>query len=119
GPVVAASITHFFEQTRNRQLVERLRAAGVNLGSPADAATRPAAGALAGQTFVLTGTLARMTRDEAQREIEARGGKVTGSVSRKTTWLVAGSDAGSKLARAESLGVRVIEEAAFAEMLGL
>lgn len=119
GPVVAASITHFFAQPRNRALVERLRAAGLHMGRPGEAPPPPAAGPLSGQVFVLTGTLEGMTRERAQEEIERRGGKVTGSVSRKTTVVVAGRDAGSKLAKATALGVRVVDEAAFTAMLGL
>ena len=85
----------------------------------AGAAAPPAQGPLAGQVFVLTGTLDGMTREQAQEEIERRGGKVTGSVSRKTTVVVAGRDAGSKLAKATALGVRVVDEATFTAMLGI
>jgi DNA ligase (NAD+) len=119
GPVVAASVRHFFDQARNRALVERLRAAGLHFGTPGDAALTPASHELAGQTFVLTGTLAGMTREAASAEIEARGGKVAGSVSRKTSYVVAGEEAGSKLAKAQALGVPVLDEAAFRAMLGL
>ncbi len=118
GPVVAASIRHFFAQPRNRQLVERLRAAGVHLGTDAAAAVA-ADGPLTGRTFVLTGTLTRMTRDEAQRLIEARGGRVSSAVSRKTSFVVAGAEAGSKLAKATALGVPVLDEAALVAMLGI
>jgi DNA ligase (NAD+) len=114
GPVVAASVRRFFEEPENRHLVERLREAGVNMGRPVErpaAATEP--GLLAGQTFVLTGTLDSMTRDEAQAAIVARGGKVASSVSRKTSYVVAGRDAGSKLEKARSLGVPVLDEATF------
>ena len=100
GPVVAASVRDFFDGPQNRALVERLRAAGLNFGSDADrqVASAPAGGSapLAGKTFVLTGTLASMTREDAQAQIEARGGKVSGSVSRKTAFVVAGAEPGSQ-----------------------
>ena len=111
GPVVAASIRTFFDQPHNFEVVEQLRAAGVHWpehdGSVADRAPQP----LAGKTFVLTGSLAGMTRDEAKELIEAAGGKVSGSVSKKTSFVVAGEEAGSKLAKAEELGVMVLDEA--------
>ncbi len=114
GPVVAASIRRFFEAPENRRLVERLREAGVDMGRPVERrATDAAPGPLAGQTFVLTGTLASMTREQAQDAIVARGGKVASSVSGKTSCVVAGRDAGSKLEKAKALGVRVVDEAEF------
>lgn len=114
GPVVAASVRSFFEEPENRHLVERLRQAGVNMGQPLEPpVARNEPGPLAGQTFVLTGTLDSMTRDEAQAAIVARGGKVASSVSRKTSFVVAGRDAGSKLDKARSLGVPVLDEAEF------
>lgn len=114
GPVVAASVRSFFEEPENRHLVERLRQAGVNMGQPLEPpVARNEPGPLAGQTFVLTGTLDSMTRDEAQAAIVARGGKVASSVSRKTSFVVAGRDAGSKLEKAQSLGVPVLDEAEF------
>ncbi|HQF87687.1 MAG TPA: NAD-dependent DNA ligase LigA [Acidobacteriota bacterium] len=119
GPVVAESIRAFFAEPRNRALVERLRAAGLNLAEP-EAPPVPAGGEaafFAGKTFVLTGTLAAMSRDEAADKIRARGGTVTGSVSKKTHYLVVGADAGSKLAKAQALGVAVLDEAAFLEKL--
>jgi DNA ligase (NAD+) len=124
GPVVAASVQAFFEEPRHRQLIERLRAAGVNFGIPIDTSgppSGPGAGGrtLSGQTFVLTGTLASMTREEAQAAIEQLGGKVTGSVSRKTTYVVAGTDPGSKLEKARALGVAVVDEARLRAMLGV
>jgi len=111
GPVVAEAVRTYFDEPHNRALVERLRTAGVTLAGSARAGT--ADERLAGQTFVLTGTLSAYTRDEAERAITARGGRVAGSVSRKTTYVVAGADAGSKLEKAIALGVAVLDEAAF------
>jgi DNA ligase (NAD+) len=107
GPRIAESIVEFFNLPANRKLVERLRAAGLTLrGQKKERGTM-----LAGKTFVLTGTLAKYTRDEAKKMIEDAGGKVTGSVSKKTDYVVAGTDAGSKLDKANQLGVKVIDEA--------
>ena len=119
GPVIAESIQRFFSLERNRRLVDKLRAAGVRVEEPVGSASPgPAAGAsLAGLTFVLTGTLSGFTREEAQAAIEARGGRVTSSVSRRTSYVVAGAQPGSKLARAEALGVPVLDEAAFRTLL--
>jgi DNA ligase (NAD+) len=106
GPKIAESIAEFFSIAANRKLAERLRAAGLTLeGQKKERGTK-----LAGKTFVLTGTLAHFTRDEAKKLIEDAGGKVTGSVSKKTDYVVAGSDAGSKLDKAKELGVAVIDE---------
>jgi DNA ligase (NAD+) len=115
GPVVAASIARFFAEPHNREVVEQLRAAGVRWteGRP----KRAAPGALAGKTFVLTGTLPHWTRDEAKERIEAAGAKVAGSVSKKTDYLVAGAEAGSKLDKARELGVQVIDEARLKTLL--
>lgn len=114
GPTMAASVVDFFGAQANRDLVERLRAAGVNLrGNPKPRAV----GEIGGKTFVLTGTLSRFTRQEAKSQIEARGGKVSGSVSKKTDFVVAGESAGSKLTKAQGLGVTVLDEDAFAAML--
>ena len=118
GPIVAESIHTFFAQPHNREVVEQLRAAGVHWDEH-DGAERTAPKALAGKTFVLTGTLAKYTRDEAKRMIEAAGGKVSGSVSKKTDFVVAGSDAGSKLDKARELGVQVIGEGEMESLLGL
>jgi DNA ligase (NAD+) len=117
GPVVAASVAHFFAEPHNREVIEQLRAAGVTW---AEGAPRPprAAGIFAGRTFVLTGTLPTRTRDEVRGLIEAAGGKVSGSVSKKTDFVLAGEDAGSKLDRARALGVPVIDEDEFNRMLG-
>ncbi|NJK79189.1 MAG: NAD-dependent DNA ligase LigA [Chloroflexaceae bacterium] len=114
GPIAAASIIEFFGREENRQLIEKLRAAGVNMtGTP----TRPVQdGPLSGKTFVLTGTLPTLSREEAAALIQAHGGKVTASVTKKTSYVVAGDSPGSKLAKAQSLGVPVIGEA---ELWGL
>ncbi|MBO0910211.1 MAG: NAD-dependent DNA ligase LigA [Acidobacteria bacterium] len=114
GPRIAKSIVEFFAEPRNRELVEELRAAGLQLkGKKRERGTR-----LAGKTFVLTGTLANSTREEAKKKIEDAGGKVSGSVSRKTDYVVAGSDAGSKLEKAKEFGVRVIDERGLDELVG-
>ena len=115
GPIVAKSIRTFFEQPHNREVVEQLRACGVTWaeGEPAAVAPRP----LAGKTFVITGTLPILSRDDAKDRIEAAGGKVAGSVSKKTDYVVAGAEAGSKLVKAQALGVAVIDEAALLALL--
>jgi DNA ligase (NAD+) len=113
GPVVASSVHAFAEEPHNRALVAKLASAGVNMTSLQPAIDVNAPGPLAGKTFVLTGTLTLMTREEATTAIEDRGGKVTGSVSKKTTYLVAGQEAGSKLEKAKSLGVPVLSEDEF------
>jgi len=106
GPRIAASIREFFQEKKNREMVERLRKAGLKFtGQKKQRGTQ-----LAGKTFVLTGTLPNYPREEAKRMIEAAGGKVTGSVSKKTDYVVAGADAGSKLEKARELGVKVINE---------
>lgn len=115
GPVVAASVREYFDEPRNRELVARLREAGAQTVGKKPAGT---SAALAGKTFVLTGTLAAMPREEAAAAIEAMGGKVTGSVSRKTSYVVVGTDAGSKLDKARQLGVPILDEAAFLDLIG-
>ena len=106
GPRIAKSIVEFFAEPKNRELVEELRAAGLTLrGKKKERGTK-----LAGKTFVLTGTLPNLTREEAKKMIEDAGGKVAGSVSKKTDYVVAGADAGSKLDKAKELGVSVIDE---------
>jgi DNA ligase (NAD+) len=117
GSTIAQSVQRFFSVDRNRDLVDRLRGAGVNVEGPAPTHAPTEAQTLAGMTFVLTGTLARRTRDEAAGEIEARGGKVTGSVSKKTSYVVVGESPGSKLAKAEQLGVNIVDEDAFERLL--
>jgi DNA ligase (NAD+) len=109
GPVVAQSIHTFFAQPHNREVADQLRACGIqweeNDGT-ADTTPKP----LAGKTFVLTGTLPTLTRDDAKDMIEAAGGKVSGSVSKKTHYVVAGTEAGSKLDKAQELGVTILDE---------
>ena len=113
GPVVAASVRAFADEPHNRALVDKLGAAGVNLASLQPPPGTAEAGPLTGKTFVLTGTLSSMTREEATEAIERLGGKVSGSVSKKTSYLVAGEDAGSKLQKATQLGVAVLTEEQF------
>jgi DNA ligase (NAD+) len=113
GPVVAASVRSFADEPHNRALVAKLAAAGVNMASQQPPPEQSGAGPLSGKTFVLTGTLEAMTRDEAQAAIERLGGKVSGSVSRKTGYLVVGADAGSKLDKARALGVAILSEEEF------
>jgi DNA ligase (NAD+) len=116
GPVVACSIRTFFDQPHNREVVAQLQAVGVQWpesDGTADLSPKP----LAGKTLVLTGTLPTLTRDEAKERIEAAGGKVTGSVSKKTDYVIAGEEAGSKLEKAEALGVPVLDEAGLLALL--
>jgi DNA ligase (NAD+) len=114
GPRIAASMLEFFSEPKNRQLIERLRAAGLTFkGKKKERCTK-----LAGMTFVLTGTLERHTRDEAKKLIEDAGGRVSGSVSKKTDYVVAGTDAGSKLGKARELGVKVLDEKGMEKLLG-
>jgi len=119
GPVVARSIHTFFEQPHNREVVEQLRAAGIAWAEHAGAAADAAPKVLAGKTLVLTGSLPTLTRDEARDLIEAAGGKVAGSVSKKTDFVVAGADAGSKLDKARELGVVVLDEDGLRQQLGV
>jgi DNA ligase (NAD+) len=115
GPIVAESIREFFAEEQNRKLVERLRAAGLQMKGAAR--PKPSSTHLAGKTFVLTGTLPKYTRDQAQKLIEDAGGKMASSVSKKTDYVVAGADPGSKLDKARSLGVTVLDEGGFEELL--
>jgi DNA ligase (NAD+) len=118
GPVLAESVRSWLDEPRNRELVERLRAAGVQMEVPAsERGPSDVPGPLAGRTYVLTGTLASMTREQATAAIEHLGGKVAGSVSRKTTAVIVGEDAGTKAARAEQLGVPALDEAAFLKLV--
>ena len=114
GPKVSESIRQFFHEPRNRELVERLRKARLTFTHEVRKQT---GGSLAGQTFVLTGTLPNLAREEAKARIEEAGGKVTGSVSKKTDYVVAGADAGSKLDKATALGIPVIGEPELLAML--
>jgi DNA ligase (NAD+) len=113
GPVVAASIRSFTEEPKNQDLVGKLAAAGVNMASQQPPPDVAAQGRLSGQTFVVTGTLDSMSRDEAAAAIERLGGKVGSAVSRKTTYLVVGAEAGSKLEKAQALGVKTLTEGEF------
>lgn len=113
GPVVADSITSFMQEAHNREVIEQLLASGMQLSVE----EKIISAAVAGKTFVLTGTFPTMTRDEAKDLLEKAGAKVAGSVSKKTDFVVAGSDAGSKLTKAEELGVPIIDEAAMLELL--
>jgi DNA ligase (NAD+) len=115
GPVVAQSIRTFFDQPHNTEVVEQLRACGITWpeGEPASTGPKP----LAGKTLVITGTLPTLGRDAAKDLIEAAGGKVSGSVSKKTSYVLAGSEAGSKLDKAQELGVEVIDEAKLLELV--
>ena len=115
GPIVAQSLRTFFDQAHNREVVVQLRACGLawQEGEPAAVPPTP----LAGKTFVITGTLPTLSRDEAKDLLEAAGAKVAGSVSKKTSYVVAGAEAGSKLDKARELGVAVIDETGLKELL--
>jgi DNA ligase (NAD+) len=114
GPRIAESISEFFHEPRNRELVKRLRESGLTFsGKKRERSTK-----LTGKTFVLTGTLTKYSRDQAKKLIEDAGGRVSGSVSKKTDYVVAGSDAGSKLDKAKELGVTVIEENEMEKLVG-
>ena len=113
GPRISQSILDFFSRPANRELVDRLKAAGVDM----TAEKKQRSERLAGLTFVLTGTLPTLTRDEAKERIEAAGGKTAGSVSKKTSYVVAGEEAGSKLEKARELKVPVLDEAGLMAML--
>jgi DNA ligase (NAD+) len=115
GPVVAGSLLRFFAEPHNRDVIAALEAAGVRARAPEAGSDRAS---LSGKTFVLTGTLPNWSRDEATRRILAAGGKVSGSVSRKTAYVVAGEEAGSKLAKARDLGVPILDETGLAGLLG-
>ena len=113
GQVSAACIRDFFEDEKNRELLKRLEESGVNM----KAAEQSSGGKLSGLTFVITGTLPGMDRKEAAALIEEAGGRVSGSVSKKTNYLLAGENAGSKLTKAQELGVEIIDEARLLAML--
>ncbi|MGI9086637.1 MAG: NAD-dependent DNA ligase LigA [Chthoniobacterales bacterium] len=118
GPVVASAVLEFFSSDTGRKTLRRIEALGIEPESEMISAKDAAALPLAGQTFVLTGTLASMTRDEANAKIESLGGHVSGSVSKNTSYLVAGAEAGSKLKKAKKLGVRVLSESELGKLLG-
>ncbi|MFA7270659.1 MAG: NAD-dependent DNA ligase LigA [Sterolibacterium sp.] len=115
GPVVAASIARFFAEPHNLEVIAQLRAAGIHWTE--GAADAVVSSAIVGKTFVLTGTLPTLTRDQAKERIEALGGKVAGSVSKKTDYVVAGAEAGSKLEKAQQLGIAILDETQFLELL--
>jgi len=118
GPVVAQSLRKFFDEPHNREVVEQLRACGVHWDEHEPAATSaPSEGPFAGKTVVLTGTLSTMSRDDAKEKLEALGAKVSGSVSKKTDYVIAGEEAGSKLDKARELGVAVLDEQQFLALL--
>jgi DNA ligase (NAD+) len=114
GEITAVCVVDHFSHPQNKEICHRL----MELGLLTESTAAPAKETLAGSTFVLTGTLPTMSRDEASALIKANGGKVTGSVSKKTTFVVAGSDAGSKLTKAQELGVTVISEDELMRMIG-
>jgi DNA ligase (NAD+) len=116
GPIVAESIVDFFRRDSTARVIGKLKKAGVNTLSQRRAVRRNPE--VAGKSFVLTGTLERYTRDEASRLIESLGGRVTGSVSGKTGYVVAGAEPGSKLEKARRLGVRVLSEEEFKKLVG-
>lgn len=118
GPIVAASIVRFFRDPKHIEEIGLLQRAGVAFVPPAAPAPRAEGSAVAGKTFVLTGTLPTLKRDEAKAKIEAAGGKVSGSVSKKTDFVVAGEEAGSKLDKANELNVPVLDEAGLLALLG-
>jgi DNA ligase (NAD+) len=118
GPVVAAHVREFFDEPRNRKVISELRKAGVRWPKIRRASTT-GPGPMTGNVVVITGTLESMSREDAQAKIEALGGKVTGSVSKKTSYLVVGADAGSKLEKARALGVETLDEAAFVALIML
>ena len=118
GPVLAESVRSYLDEPRNRELIDRLRAAGVNMEVPLDQRVeRPAEGPLTGKTYVITGTLSSMSREEASAAIEGLGGKVAGSVSRKTAAVIVGAEAGSKADKARDLGIEMLDEAAFLKLI--
>jgi DNA ligase (NAD+) len=119
GPVVAASLRSWLDEPRHQQLLERLRSEGVRMTVPeGQRRNTETPGPLSGRTYVITGTLAAMTREQAETAIARLGGRVSGSVSRKTTAVIVGADAGSKADRARELGVPILDEAAFLGLLG-
>ena len=117
GAEIAEALAEWFGNPTNQSLLQDLQMLGFQLEAPASAAENSAGGLLSGKTFVLTGTLPSLKRSDAQELIEAAGGKVSGSVSKKTSYLVAGSEAGSKLTKAEQLGVAVLDEVGLLALL--
>ena len=117
GPVVAESVLDFFKSSSGKKILQRMKQLRIEPKSEKVSAKKMAELPFAGKTFVLTGTLPSMTREEASKSVEALGGHVSGSVSKKTDYVVAGSEAGSKLDKAKELGVKIIDEAEFKKML--
>jgi DNA ligase (NAD+) len=115
GPTIAESVVNFFQNDQNRTVIEKLRQAGLNMKLP-ELPVGTASQALNGKIFVITGTLAKYTRDEAAARIESSGGRVTASVSKKTNYVLAGESAGSKLDKAQALGIQVLDETAFEQL---
>src|SRR5690606_31032540 len=113
GPVVAQHIAGFFSETHNRNVIKQLLKAGIQWPS----VDKPKQQPLAGKTFVITGTLDSMSRDEAKERLQSLGAKVSGSVSRKTNYIIAGSEPGSKLDKASKLGIEILDENAFLELI--
>ena len=119
GPVAAASVLDFFASANGKKALQRLRQLGIRpAGAAPGQSPATAAGPLTGKTFVLTGTLPTLSRDEASRLIREAGGNVTGSVSKNTDYVLAGEEAGSKLEKAQKLGVKIIDEKEFLKMCG-
>jgi DNA ligase (NAD+) len=118
GPVAAASVLNYFASPAGKKVLARIRELGIKPQNEKVSVAAKAAGVFTGKTFVLTGTLPSMTREEATAKIEAAGGKVTGSVSKKTDFVLAGAEAGSKLEKAQQLGIRILDEAQFLKMCG-
>jgi DNA ligase (NAD+) len=116
GEVLAAQIVETLEDDRTQELIRRLRERGLRMELSPDE-VGPAEGPLLGKTFVITGTLPSLSREEATRRIEEAGGKVTGSISKKTDYLLLGADPGSKLAKAEKVGTEILDEEAFLTLL--
>ena len=117
GAEIAEALAEWFSNPTNQSLLQDLQLLGFHLDAPVCAAENSSSGILSGKTFVLTGTLPSLKRSDAQKLIEAAGGKVSGSISKKTSYLLAGSEAGSKLTKAEQLGVMVIDEAGLLALL--
>ena len=117
GPVVAKSVLEFLESEAGKKILHRMKQLGIRPKSEKIAAKKAAELPLAGKTLVLTGTLPAMTREEASAKIESLGGHVSGSVSKKTDYVLAGAEPGSKLEKAKQLGVRILDEPAFRKML--
>ena len=118
GPLAAASVLDFFSSVAGKKVLARIRELGIKPTSEKAAIAATTKGIFAGKVFVLTGTLPTLTREEATAKIEALGGKVTGSVSKKTDYVLAGAEAGSKLAKAQELGVRILDDAKLLAMIG-